>query len=39
MDDIMVKPYKVKKKPKNKNRVDSGAGFMTSLGYSSENGF
>lgn len=35
----MVKPFKVKKKVKNKNGVDSGAGFMASLGYNSENGF
>jgi hypothetical protein len=39
MDDIMVKPFQVKKKPKNKNGVNSGAGFMVSLGYRGDSGF
>jgi len=38
MDDIIVKPFKAKKKV-NKNQNNTGAGFMTSLGYSGSNGF
>lgn len=40
MDDVFVRPVEIRaKKKKNINTTNSGAGFMSSLGYSGENGF